>query len=140
MSDEQLARARVAAGVAVLDGWDPDWRRLLDPDRLNMAAGWYDPTTASRCGCVAAQWAYVQRGIPDNEGLFHHGVQLLADERWDWDEPEKYRWAVDHGLMAEAHLGDVDVDVDDDPAVVEEYALLTRLWREELGGKEPRYG
>jgi hypothetical protein len=140
MTDETLARQRVAAGVAVLDQADPNWRRLLNPDLLDMASGRFLPhhpdhdtvVWPASCGCVAAQWCYVQMGQPDAAGNFQDGVMLLADlpvpgtPRTDRGIQQ---WAVDHGLLAERQLNGFDWS---DPDLEAEYELLTRLWREEI--------
>jgi hypothetical protein len=118
--DTATARQRVAAGVAVLDALDPDWRRQMDPDHLDMGSGTYFPRSGlSLCGCVAAQWhaAQAQAG---GKGTFDYGLELLAQQMFTGSD-EATAWAVEHGLEAEV-------------AEVSEYALLTRLWREAITG------
>ena len=126
MPDETLARVRVAAGVALLDVRWPGWRGLVD-SRLDMAQGWHDPH-ADDCGCVVSQYDAVQRDRCD--GDFYYGVRLLRAGLMGlpWTHADRdgnlSAWAIDHGFVCETDEGTAESDA--------EYALLTRLWREEL--------
>src|SRR5215207_10299313 len=127
MADEIRTRQRVAAGVALLDQQWPQWRELVDR-RLDMADGGHDPSDG-RCGCVVSQ--YHAWGTGSDEGDFYYGIRWLHNAVNGFPSVGVVEWAVDHGFVAEAEEYTAAGD--------EEYALLTRLWWEELA-KEPARG
>lgn len=122
-----MFEARIARGIGVLDRYIPGWRERVDPDRLDMGYGLFDPAAASDeesgCGCVLAQLD----ADPGTRTIGEYGHRLrLVCAMAGAGDLDRSRWAAKHGFELEA----ADHPADADPAVA--YRQLTAEWRQAL--------
>jgi hypothetical protein len=124
-----MFEARIARGISVLDQHLPGWRERVDPDRLDMGSGLFDPATTGggewgACGCVLSQLD----ADPESHTIGEYRDQLdvvcaMADP--DGQVPDD-RWAAEHGFA----LAAADYQTEDDDAAA--YRQLTAEWRQAL--------
>ncbi len=120
-----MFEARIARGISVLDRHLPGWRERVDPDRLDMESGLFDPAATGhderRCGCVLSQLD------ADIHTVGEYRVQLdIVRAMVGPGHPDPDQWAAEHGFA----LGSADWDDADDAAVA--YRQLTAEWRQAL--------
>lgn len=124
-----MFEARIACGIGVLDQHLPGWRERVDPDRLDMGFGLFDPAAIGdgqwgACGCVLSQLD----ADPDTHTIGEYRTQLevvcaMADPNGQVPDD---RWATEHGFALEA----ADYQTQDEAAAA--YLQLTVEWRQAL--------
>ena len=100
----------VAASVELLDrNWpDPEWRELVDGDRLDMKRGLYH-RDGEDCGCIGAQ---LDAKLDSSRvGLFENFERLLVTEGEDgyafcWEERHLEFW--DNGTIEDLWRAQLD--------------------------------
>jgi hypothetical protein len=129
-----MFEARIARGISVLDQHLPGWRERVDPDRLDMERGLFDPAAPvddeRHCGCVLSQLNAASN--TNTIGDYYHQLDIvcaMADP--DGRVPDD-RWAAEHGFDLET----ADYPTEDDEAGA--YRQLTTEWRQALSaGQAP---